>query len=313
MTRLIYGRYEVLEEIGSSALGTTYAVRHPLLGMTLSVTALLPTLTDQPDRFACVRSAVRQASRLRHEHIAPVLDFAWDAGRYHVAEAMVDAAPLDQVLRETGPLPPAEALHVARQVADGLGHAHEHGVVHGGLNPATVRLQRGRPPHATVCGFAIAPLAPPLGRYVAPEQLDGRGAEARTDVFALGLLLFEMLEGRPLFQGSQDDIRDVLLRQGEPVLPRFSTTMPVGLSGLVARAICWLPANRHRSMLELRDGIDASLRRLGPRSIETRVRVAVDAQVRRHAGVLVDEAVSDEVDRDPPRNRLKRAEADHYY
>jgi serine/threonine-protein kinase len=289
MRRLGYDRYEVLEETGRNAAGTSHAAHHTLLGTTLSVTTLGAELTDDRDRFARVRKVVRQASRLRHQHIAPVLDFVYDQGRYHVVEAVPDAASVDQVLRETGPLPPPEALHVARQVADALGHAHGQGVVHGSLSPAVVRIERGRPPQAMVCGFAIAPLAPPAARYLAPEQMKGMDAEPRTDVFALGLLLFEMLEGRPLFHGSDDHVYDVMMRRGEPVLPRFSSIMPVGISGLIARAICNLPDNRHRSMTELRDGIDATLRRLESRSGE--VRGSAERKVRRHAGVLVDDSI----------------------
>jgi serine/threonine-protein kinase len=299
MGTLACGRYELLEEVGRSAAGTTYAAYHSLLGTSLSVTMLAPELTNELDQLALVKSVVRRASRLRHEHIAPVVDLAYDAGRYHVVEALVDAEPLTQVLRETGPLPPLEALQLASQVAGALAYAHAHGVVHGGLCPSTVRIHRGRLPHATVSGFAIAPLAPrEPGRYLAPEQVDGTGAEPRTDVFALGLLLFEMLEGRPLFQGSADSMNDVMMQQGRPVLPRFSGVMPVGLAGLVARAICKLPINRHRSIVELRSGIDASLRRLGSRSNEKPARAPAEAS-RRHAGVLIDDAVSNGVDPHP--------------
>ena len=131
----IAGKYEVLEKLGDGATGTTYKVRHTLVDTVLSVTVLPATLTDDPGQLARVEDAVRQAFRLRHEHIVPVLDFGEEAEGYYLVEAFVDAEPLDRMLRERGPLAPAEALHVARQLADALAYAHERGVVHGTLAP----------------------------------------------------------------------------------------------------------------------------------------------------------------------------------
>src|SRR5881396_1456938 len=151
---LIAGRYEVLEELDDGPAGTTYKVRHALLGNLLSVTVLPAALTDDPPQLALVEDAVRRAMGLRHEHIVPVLDFGEEGGRYHLVEAFVDAEPLERVLGEGNPLAPADALHVARQLADALAYAHERGLVHGALTPATVRMHPGAPPRAMLSGFA---------------------------------------------------------------------------------------------------------------------------------------------------------------
>ncbi len=184
--------------------------------------------------------------------------------------------PLERVLRGGDPLGPVEALLVARQLADALRCAHEKGVIHGALAPARVHVYRGLPVRALLSGFATD--AHPVLGYSAPEQLAGKDADARTDVFALGLLIFELLEGRPFFSGEETEIRNALLESTAPLLPRFTRIPPAGVPELVARAIRRAPAERPPTMECMRDEIDACLGRLSrtgvggtPRSRRTRI------------------------------------------
>src|SRR5881397_1479105 len=278
---VIAGKYEVLEELGDGAAGTAYRVRHALLDTLLSVTVLPAALTDDPRQLALVQDAVRQAFGLRHDHIVPVLDFGEEGERYYLVEGFVDAEPLDRVLRDGKPLAPADALHVARQLADALAYAHERGVVHGALTPGTVRIHREAPPRAMLSGFVTAAPAPVVP-YSAPERLAGTRVDPRSDVFALGLLVFEMLEGKRFLTGSDEEVRSLLLHGGGPFLPQFSSIVPSGVSGLVGRALRRAPAHRQQSMAQARSEIEACLRRLGERSAGAKAPVSGDRPVRRH-------------------------------
>ena len=308
---LIAGKYEVLDEIGRSAAGTTYRVRHAILDSLLTVTVLPAELTEDPHRLSLVEGAVRQASRLRHDHIVPVLDFGREADRYHVVEGLLDGDRLDRVLREGGSLAPAEALAVARDLADALAYAHERGVVHGALGPDRVWLRPGVPRRAMLCGFATAAAlstpSPALLAYAAPERLAGTDPDPGSDIFALGLLIFEMCEGKPFFAGGEDEIRDVLLHGTARLLPRFSRIVPRGISLLVARAIRRSAAERTQSMVQLRREIEACLQRLGRGSAQARIAAPGDAPVRRHAGIVIDEA-SEERAEAPARVKLAARE-----
>jgi hypothetical protein len=308
---LIVAKYEVLEQIGASAVGTTYKARHALLETMCSVTVLPAELTDDPRQLALLQAAVRATSRLRHEHIVPVVDFGREAGRYHLVEWFVEGESLEHLLREAGPLGPPGALHIARQLADALAYAHESGVVHGAVTPGSVRVQRGVHPRAMLAGFGTAALAA-AGPYSAPERLAGKEVDARSDVFSLGLLLFEMLEGRPFLPGGEDEIRAVVLQGSGPLLPQFSRILPPGVSALVARAIRRSPGERQQSMDEVRRQIVACLQRVGQSSIESKAPVPRDLPVRRHAIIVVDDAVrepSDDVAKEaveePPRVAVK--------
>src|SRR5205814_6343127 len=172
-----------------------------------------------------------------------------------------------------------DALRLARQVADGLASAHDGGVIHGARCPARVLVTRDQ--RALVSGFDLGGEVP-IG-YAAPEQVAGAGADARSDVFALGLLLFELLEGRPFF-GDRDDAK----RDGkEPLLPRFSRIAPSGVPALVARALRRVPAARP-TMAQMRDEIDACLRRLGEHVASARPAV-------RHPTIIVDDTLADDM------------------
>jgi serine/threonine protein kinase len=181
------------------------------------------------------------------------------------------------------------ALQLARQLADALAHAHDAGVVHGALTAASVRIHRGGAPRALLAAFATAtlvPRTPQLTRYLAPERLAGADADVSGDVFALGLIVFEMLEGKPFFERA-DEIAD----PKGPFLPRFSSIAPAGVSALVARAIRRSPAARQQSMAQLRDEIDECLRRHGQSTLEARDRRASGSAIAAGAGIAFDESL----------------------
>jgi serine/threonine-protein kinase len=296
---VIDGRYEVLGELAGDRSGASYAVRHALLGSTLALTVLPERLTGDPEHLRRIQDAVRVACQLRHDNLAPLLDLGCEGSRYHVVEALSPGTSLADLLRQ-GPLAPADALHVVRQLADGLAHAHARGIVHGAVSPARIAVEQGAPPRALLSGLVTAalawsaPAAPAaLLPWATPERLRGETIDARTDVFALGLLLYEILEARPLLPAGEADIRDLLLGDGPPLRPQFSRLAPAGVAPLVARALRRSPAERQQTMAQLREEIEACLRRLGQRSaVAARTVPAVGtAPVVRCVARVVDESV----------------------
>ena len=272
MTRantLMGGRYEVIEESECPGGFAGYKVRHILLDSLLLLTALPDEVARNAERLARVGAAVRAAGRLRHDHIVPVLDLVAEDDRYFIVEPVVDGMPLGRMIA-TCPLDAPDALQVARQLADALAYAHAAGVFHGTVSPASILIESGSPPRASLSGFALAVLAgdgspgpAPFLPYTAPERLSGGAADACADVFALGQVLFELFERRPLLCGSRGEI-EALLRDGAaPLLPRFSRIVPAGLSGLVARTILRSAAEREQQMAHVRADLDACLRSVG--------------------------------------------------
>ena len=272
MVQLIAGRYELLEQIGQRSAGATFRARDTKLDSIVAVTLLPEQLSEE--QLAQAQSLAQRARELRHEHIAQVLNFGWDGDLSYVVEAFLEAEPLDRVLRDRNGITPADALHIARQLADALAFAHERGVVHGGLTPASVQIEHLVPLRAVLSGFVAGGLAPgremrppAFLRYCAPEQLApqqaGSELDPRVDIFALGLLVFEVFEGKPFIAGTeQAEIVELLLHGRGPLLPQFSRIVPSGVSALVARAIRRVPTERQQSMTQVRRDIDGCLGRL---------------------------------------------------
>jgi len=280
MVDVIDDKYEVVAELGHGVAGAEYKVRHTLLDTTLALTVLPARVTADADLRARVMRAMREASELRHEHIAAVRDFGCSGNRYHVVEAFLpETTTLEELLRGSGALPPSDALQIARQLADALAYAHERSITHGAITPACVHVAMGTPPRATLSGFGLVELARGHAfttAYAAPERLtagDVTGRlDPRADIFALGLLLFEMLEGTAFFAGrTEAEITHALVHATEPLLPRFSRIHPAGVPALVARALRRTPAERHRTMTQLRRELDACLCRLGTNRLASAV------------------------------------------
>jgi len=294
MAQLIAGKYELLDEIGQRGAGISYRARDTKLDAMVVVTLLPAQLSEE--QVARAENLAQRARELRHEHIAQVLDFGRDGDRHHVVEAFLEAEPLDRVLRDGKGVSPADALHIARQLADALAYAHERGVVHGGLTPASVQIEHLVPLRAVVSGFvaaAVSPgrdMPPAVLRYSAPERIqppqDGAELDPRIDVFALGLLIYEMFEGKPFVAATEPAaIVELLLHGRSPLLPQFSRIVPSGTSALVARAIRRVPAERQQGMAQVRRDIDGCLGRL--------------ERARNDSTVVLDEALTGSPDAGP--------------
>ena len=181
-------RYKILHELGRGATGAVYAARDRQAGVTVALKRLDPALLPRSDpefgkRFLKQAHAAR---RLKHANIARILEAGEAAGTVYVAMELLEGQSLRRIL-DTGPLPTARALRIAHDIASGLAHAHLEGVVHGGLRPSNIIvLPSGA---AKITDFGIGQ----LGQTPTPEQARGEPVDHRSDLFSLGVLLYEML------------------------------------------------------------------------------------------------------------------------
>lgn len=255
------GPYRILREIGSGAMGTVYEAEDTRLGRRVAVKFLPPEYSrDRRAKERFLREA-RTASSLDHPNLCTVHDVGESDGRLYIVLAFYDGETLrERLLR--GPLPLREAREVAIQVARGLARAHEGGIVHRDVKPANVMLTRRG--EAKILDFGIAKLRgddPSLTRtgaawgtpaYMSPEQARGKPADTRTDVWSLGVLLFEMLAGRRPFEGENVEavFSSILTQEPEP-LELVRPDVPPELARVVARALARNPDDRYASATEL--------------------------------------------------------------
>ena len=270
-TRL--GPYEVLAPLGAGGMGEVYRARDTRLGREVAVKVLPAHLNDNPEVRARFEREARTISSLDHPHICVL----HDVGRandtdYLVMELVHGESLFDRLKR--GPLPLADALRIGAEVAEALDRAHRAGVVHRDLKPANIMLAksgaklmdfglaRAAAPGITVeAGPASPTMAHPLTaagtiigtfQYMAPEQLEGREADARSDLWALGCVLYEMVAGRPAFGGaSPASILSAIMKDEPRPLAELAPVAPSSLERIVRACLAKDPEQRWQSAHDL--------------------------------------------------------------
>jgi serine/threonine-protein kinase len=257
------GRYRILGELGRGAMGVVYRAKDPALDREVALKTI-NLADDAEERVAYEKrffQEAKAAGKLTHPHIVTTYDFGEEEGVAYMAMELLDGTELRERLRE-GALPAAEAVDIARQVADALAFAHERGVVHRDVKPGNIMLlARGQ---AKIMDFGIARMRTTadfktstgmvLGtpKYMSPEQIGGLPVDNRSDIFSLGIVLYEMLTGVRLFAG--DDVTQIThnVQSTEPEPPtRLNPELPAMLDFIVARALKKDAAVRYQDAYEL--------------------------------------------------------------
>jgi len=279
-------RYDVTRKIGEGGMGVVYEAKHTLIGKRVAIKVLLDKYAQKADIVARLQQEARLASSIGHEHIVDITDFGETVdGRTYVVMEFLEGESLAQLLAREGPLPPARAVTIARQVSSALGAAHGKGIVHRDVKPENVFIcRRNERDFVKVVDFGISKAIRPsegedghgsssprlthtgmvLGTplYMSPEQARGEDdLDHRIDVYAVGVILYELLTGEVPFRGTNylNVISQVL--SVEPKTPsqvRPDLSISPALESVVLKAMAKDRHHRYASMVEL----DADLARL---------------------------------------------------
>jgi len=252
------GRYRLDAVLGRGRLGVVYRAFDPKLRRELAIKTVDVAATAGGTAKAAdelLREA-RTIAGLSNPNIVTVYDVGEHAGVVYVAMELVDGEPLDARLRRAPPLRFVDTARIVAQLADALAAAHERGIVHRDLKPANVLLIEGRTPKLVDFGFAYLPpgvrrlpgILVGTPRYMAPEQIEGRIADARTDVFGLGAVMYEMLCGAPPWDGQTlPEIIEQLRRRGPRPPREIVPNVPRYLEKVVLRMLAADPSARYPS------------------------------------------------------------------
>ena len=292
------GPYEILAPLGAGGMGEVYRARDTKLKREVALKVLPEAFASDPDRLARVQREAELLATLNHPNIAAIYGVEESAGTYALVMELVEGPTLADLiglraegtpLRASGApagqarLPPDDALAIARQIADALEAAHEQGIVHRDLKPANIKvrddgtvkvldfgLAKAMDPtsssaakamnsptlsiHATQAGVILGTAA-----YMSPEQARGKAVDRRADIWAFGVVLFEMLTGRALFAGetTTDIIAAVLTR--EPDLGVLPAATPPRVRDLIARCLIKDPKQRLRDIGEARIAVGRAI------------------------------------------------------
>jgi eukaryotic-like serine/threonine-protein kinase len=304
---LIAGRYELLELIGRGGMSSVWKAHDRLLDRIVAIKVLHEQFTQDEEYVERFRREARSVAQLSHPNIVTVIDRGEEGGRQYIVFECVEGENLKQLIHRTGPLPIRDALLLALQMARALGFAHDRGLIHRDVKPQNVLLNEDGQAKMTDFGIArsvdvegVTITGTVLGtsEYIAPEQARGQRVDALTDVYSLGVVLYELLTGSVPFDG-ENFVAIALRHVNEPapsVLERRPDCPPrLGLA--VERAMSKRPEARFGSMDELVAELEACLAELDPSSEEAtmisrrpvtapRQRRQRRAQPRRRVGIL---------------------------
>jgi serine/threonine-protein kinase len=236
---LIAERYRIIALLGRGGMGEVFRADDLSLGQPVALKFLPPSMTDEStlERF---RNEVRIARRISHPNVCRVYDIGQAGDHVFLSMEYVDGEDLSSLLRRIGRLPSDKAIEIARKICAGLAAAHDKGVLHRDLKPANIMLDgRGE---ALIMDFGLAGVAHEIEdvrsgtpAYMAPEQLAGKEVTPRSDIYSLGLVLYELFTGRPAFRGeTREEI--VRIRRDSPP-PHPPSTIVRDLDPAVERAI----------------------------------------------------------------------------
>jgi serine/threonine protein kinase len=251
------GRYRVEGLLGTGAMGEVYRAHDPAIDRLVAIKVVRPELVAGSggeqllERF---RREARAAGRRFHPNIVAIWDFGDDNGTPFLVMELVEGQSLDQVIKSSGALSPDRSIAIITQVLSALGFAHENGIVHRDIKPSNIMvLQDDR---VKVADFGIARLEASeftivgdlLGTpaYMAPEQLSGGPIDHRTDLFAAGVILFEMLTGVKPFRGkSITEIMSLMEKRGPEDIRALNPTLPEAMQGVIRKSVAFNPAERY--------------------------------------------------------------------
>jgi serine/threonine-protein kinase len=254
---LLAGRYRIFGLVGKGGMGEVYRADDLKLGQTVALKFLPADVEKDGERLERFLGEVRIARQISHPNVCRVYDVGEVDGHHFLSMEFVDGEDLASLLRRIGRLPRDKAIQIARQLCAGLAAAHEQGVLHRDLKPANVMIDgRGR---ARITDFGLARLSGEIRAadvragtpaFMAPEQIAGHGVTARSDLYSLGLVLYELCTGQPAFKGTTASELARLKSEATPTSPgQIVDGFDPAVERIIMRCLERDPANRPASAL----------------------------------------------------------------
>ena len=267
----IAGRYQVIKKLGAGAFGTVYKAKDRILGRMVAIKTIRleglaaagTSLEELMDRF---KREAQVSAQLKHPNIVTIYDIGEADGVSYIAMEFIDGVGLDRVIATGGPLPLERAAMLGAQVADALDFAHKNGVVHRDIKPANIMVEAGDRVKVTDFGIAkvmdsgdhLTMTGSLLGTpsYMSPEQAKGAALDGRSDLFAVGCILYEMLAGKKAFRG--DSITGLIFKiitEEPPPIREMDPDIPDEMVRIIARALAKTQDARYQAGRELSDDL----------------------------------------------------------
>lgn len=265
------GRYVLRERLGGGGGGAVYSAWDETLEREVAIKVFVPLPGASADMMERFQQEARLTARMNHPNIVPIYDVGEEAGVFYIAMRRLSGKTLGDRLTDRGPLPQTEAINTTLPLADALFYAHQRGIVHRDLKPANALFDDENRPMLVDFGIAKALDAgnerltmtgttigtPP---YMSPEQAAGEEVDHRSDIYSLGILLYQMVTGRPPFQGNYPTIMRAHLYDPPPPPRSLRPDIHPDLERIILKALAKRPQDRFNNVAEMSDALKAVLR-----------------------------------------------------
>ena len=264
---VLAGRYEIIELLGEGGMGSVFRARDRELDRIVAVKIIRPEYASNASVLQRFKQELVLARQITHRNIIRIFDLGSAGPTRFITMEYIDGEDLSALLARRGKLPAAEAVEIIRQVCLGLEAAHAEGVVHRDLKPQNVMLDRQGKASVMDFGIARSTSASNMTRtgalmgtptYMSPEQAQGQKVDARSDLYTLGIIFYELLTGNPPFEADNPMATLVKRIQEKPVPPiKVEPTVPAALNRIVLKMLATLPDDRYPSAREILNDLDS--------------------------------------------------------
>ncbi|UCD70680.1 MAG: serine/threonine protein kinase [Syntrophobacterales bacterium] len=263
------GNYEIVKELGKGGMSTIYLAIQKSLNRRVAIKELLPLLKTDTEMVERFKREAKASAAMAHEGIVNIFDFWVERGSYYLAMEYLEGKDVGEVIEKTGSIPVEATVTIASKAADALHYAHQRGIIHRDVKSGNIFITHNGEIKLTDFGIAYVPGKSPLTQpgitigtpeYMSPEQIRGEKADPRSDIFSIGVVLYEMLTGtRPFGEdGDEEVIASVLGKK--PKGPRkMNKEVPWGLHRLTMKCLQKRPEKRFQTMEDLKISLDRFL------------------------------------------------------
>ena len=263
------GKYVVMEILGRGGMGVVYRALDNQLGREVAIKTLTKGVADDPEMLARFYEEGKKTARLKHPHIVIVYDLGEENGIPYIVMERVEGDSLEKLIRDNSPLATLDRLRIVGEMCSALGYAHTNNVIHRDVKPANIFVQPDG--NSKLLDFGIARLEKrsqelSLTRtghivgtvpYIAPERLKGTFIDGRSDIFSIGVVLYQLLTGQLPFTGEDYVLMQKIMNEPYPPLATLCDYIPPGVEAIVDRSLAKSPDNRYQTAEEMAADIDS--------------------------------------------------------
>ncbi len=265
------GKYEIVEVLGRGAMGIVYKARDPYIGRLVALKTINPKLVEDKNLLRRFYREAQAAGNLQHPNIVTIYELGEGDGTPFIAMELLEGESLDRIIARREPVPLAKKLNIIGQFCRGLDYAHKRGVVHRDIKPANIVLTHSGNTkvvdfgivHLTTATMTSSGMIMGTVNYMSPEQLRGNHVDARSDIFSVGIVIYEFLSYRKPFEGHDlGDVMAKLVSGDPPSLCGIAPDLPPALEELVSKCLNKDPAQRFQALDDLVLDLDSVARGL---------------------------------------------------